>query len=184
MRLCLEEAQARLLAQHVLDVVPEEACGILAGVGEQVHEVIPIPNIADNPEHLYRLDDEVFAHALLNLEARGLELLGIYHSHPKGDPIPSPTDVRQATFPDTPYVIVGLRGGEPHLAAWRMQYGEVMQVELYVGLPSAAPRSRDYTLSRAQTIAIILSAILAFAFIIIVSLSLLPPAPVIVTPLP
>ncbi|MBI5669776.1 MAG: M67 family metallopeptidase [Chloroflexi bacterium] len=180
----MTEAQGHALARYARDAAPQEACGLLAGVREQVEEVIPIPNAAADPVHHYRLDDVIFARTLMQLEARGLELLAIYHSHPNGDPIPSPTDVRQATFPDTPYVIIGLYNGEARLAAWRVRYGEVTPVEVYVGLPGTAPAVREAKLSRAQIIAILISAILAFAFMIILSLSLLPPAPVIVTPLP
>lgn len=184
MRLCLTEAQGHALADYAREAAPQEACGILVGVGEQVEDVIPIPNAAADPIHHYRLDDAAFARALMQLDKRGLELLAVYHSHPDGEPIPSPTDIRQATFPDTPYVIIGLSAGEARLAAWQMRYGEVTPVDVYVGLPGTAPTVQTDRLSRAQTIAILISAILAFAFMIIVSLSLLPPAPVIVTPLP
>ena len=37
---------------------------------------------------------------------------------PAGDPIPSPTDVALATYPDTAYLIVGLGRDAPRLAAW------------------------------------------------------------------
>lgn len=183
-RLCLTEAQGRLLAQYALEAAPREACGLLVGVGEQVQDVIPITNIAADPVHYYRLDDSVLGRTLMQLEKRGQELLAIYHSHPQGEPIPSPTDIRQATFPDTPYVIIGLNAGEPRLAAWLMRSGEVRPVDVYAGPPGTAPEARAEKLSQAQTVAILISAILAFAFMIILSLSLLPPAPVIVTPLP
>ncbi len=181
MRLFLTEEQARALLHHAREAAPQEACGLLAGVGEQVQAVIPIPNSAADPHHFYRLEEAAFARALLQLDRQGLELLGFYHSHPQGDPIPSSTDVQQATYPDTPYLIIGLRG-EPRLAVWQMRYGEVTPVEVGIGVTGSQSRDGDDTLSRAQRLAIIVSAILAFAFMIIVSLALLPPAPVIVVP--
>lgn len=181
MRLFLTEEQARALLRHAIETAPQEACGLLAGVGEQVQAVIPIANSAADPRHFYRLDDTAFARALLQLDRQGLDLVALYHSHPHGDPIPSPTDVQQATYPDTPYLIIGLRG-EPRLAVWQMRYGEVTPVKVIIGVTSDGSRNDDGTLSQAQRLAIIVSAILAFAFMIIVSLVLLPPAPVIVVP--
>ena len=183
MRLYLTESQARALRDHAQKDAPREACGLLVGVGQQAREVIAVPNIAADPIHHYHLDDETLGRTLLSLDARHLDLVAIYHSHPDGEAIPSPTDIRQATFPDTPYLIVGLRGG-PHMAAWQIHYGEVSRVPIDIGLSDIEPETREAALSRAQVVAIILAAILAFAFMIIVSLSLLPPAPVIVTPLP
>ncbi len=93
--------------------------------------------------HAYYMDERALVAALISLEARGLELIGFYHSHPHSDPIPSPTDVRQATYPDTPYLIVGLKDGAARLAAWQMRYGQVSEVPLHVGSepPPESPQS-------------------------------------------
>jgi hypothetical protein len=92
-----------------------------------------------------------------------------------GEPIPSPADVKQATYPDTPYLIVGLKGGSAKLAAWTMRYGQVTPVTLHIGdePPPTEP------LSSAQKIAILASAGIALILMIVIALSLLPPAPVI-----
>jgi hypothetical protein len=79
-------------------------------------------------------------------------------------------------------VIVGLQDGEARLAAWEILPGRVNTVDLYVGID--APGLAETDLSKAQKTAIILATIIAVAFLLIVSISLLPPAPVIVTPLP
>lgn len=181
MRFHLTEEQARMLVQQAVEAAPQEICGLLVGSGPRVQSIIPIPNSAADPVHFYRLDDAAFARALLQLETSGLQLAGIYHSHPHGEPIPSSTDVRQATYPDTPYLIIGLRG-EPRLAAWQMRYGEVTPVEVVIGLPDEGAAHDDTPLTTAQKTALVVSAILAFAFMIILSLALLPPAPVIPVP--
>jgi proteasome lid subunit RPN8/RPN11 len=36
----------------------------------------------------------------------GLEHLGIYHSHPTGENVPSPRDIERALYPDAAYLIV------------------------------------------------------------------------------
>lgn len=176
--LWLPSTLAREIVLHARADAPHEACGILAGRGESVERVIPVANRAAEPQHHYRMDERQLTEVLFTLEAEGMELLGFYHSHPAGDPIPSPTDVREAHYPRTPYLIVGLRHAEARLAAWEINHGDVLLVELVVG--GAAPViAENRTFSPAQSMAIVISMILAFLVVIVISLSLLPPAPTI-----
>lgn len=172
----LSTAQAQQIVAHARAEQPNEACGIVAGRGDRAVEIIPIPNAAANPLHSYYMDERALAAALMGIQARGLELIAFYHSHPVSDPIPSPTDQRQATYPDTPYLIVGLKHNDPRLAAWLLRPGQVTQVDLHVG--DDPPPERPAT-STAQKTAILISVLIAFALLIVVSLTLLPPAPVI-----
>jgi len=173
----LTSEQAQIIVAHARAEVPREACGLIAGNGERAAEIIPIPNAAADPLRAYTMDERRLVEALTQFESRGLELIGLYHSHPNSDPIPSPTDVKQASYPDTPYLIVSLKGGETRFAAWTMRYGKVSEVDLYVG--NEPPPEKPSSLSRAQKTAILISGLIAFALLIVVSLSLLPPAPAI-----
>jgi proteasome lid subunit RPN8/RPN11 len=175
--LWLSHEQARALVKHAQAAAPNEACGIIAGEKSRAVEIIPIANAAENPQQTYYMDEQALARALLPLHRRGMSLLAFYHSHPKSDPIPSPVDVRSATYPDTPYLIVGLKG-EPRLAAWQMRYGEVTPVPLHIGF-DPPESSTGSELTKAQKIAILLSALIAFVLVLVLSLSLLPPAPAI-----
>ena len=182
MRLWLTPALAEQIARYALDLRLEEVCGVIAGIGEQARQVIPIKNVAVDPQHHFRLDERAFTQAIFDMERAGLSFIGIYHSHPHGDPIPSQTDIQQANYPDTVYLIVGLRHGEPRLAGWQIRAGEVNRIDVHIS--TQAPLPQQQPLSRAEKTAIILAALIAFAFMLILSLSLLPPAPIIVTPLP
>lgn len=175
--LWLTHEQVTQLADHASAESPREACGILGGVGGQVRQIIPARNIATDPLHYYRLDDAVLVAALRQFESAGIDLVGFYHSHPGGEPIPSQTDIRQATYPDCAWLIVGLRADAAQLGAWQMRYGQVDALPLHVG--SAPPPASDerQPFSRAQLTALILSALLAFAFMLALSVYLLPPAP-------
>jgi proteasome lid subunit RPN8/RPN11 len=176
MRLVLSEAHARQIAQHALDDRSHEACGIIGGIGEQAQVVIPVANIAADPRNAYRLDDRALVEAVHRLSRQGLSPIGFYHSHPNSDPIPSATDIAQAAYRHTPYLIVGLRGHEPRLAAWELNGNAVIPVELFIGVQ---PSSQEERLSRAQKMAIILSVVTACLFMLALSVTLLPPAPVI-----
>ncbi len=52
-------------------------------------------------------------------------VVGHFHSHPFGDPVPSETDTRRAADePELIWLVVGMRwGGTQGLAAWRMDAG-------------------------------------------------------------
>lgn len=181
--LWLPEEQARAIVEHARAEHPREACGLLAGAGNRVSLVLPLPNSAADPLHQFRIDESALVKSVFEIEEKGLPLLGIYHSHPNGDPIPSSVDIREAAYPDCAYVIIGLLGS-PQLAAWNIQNRVVTPVELSIGLEP--PETRDVSLSQAQKAAVVAGAVLAFIFMLVLSLSLLPPAPVIVnlTPIP
>jgi [CysO sulfur-carrier protein]-S-L-cysteine hydrolase len=66
------------------------------------------------------------------IEEAGLELGAIYHSHTKTAPEPSQTDINLAFYPDALYVIVGLKGEEPDVQAWKIKDGVVEKAALEV----------------------------------------------------
>ncbi|MBM3122077.1 MAG: M67 family metallopeptidase [Chloroflexi bacterium] len=109
---------------HVVACLPEEACGLLAGRDGLVTLAIPVENAAHSPVR-YRMEPRAQVGELLSIEARGLDLIGIYHSHPNGPAVPSATDLAEAYDPETLSLIwcsgrrgwsvraFALRGGQP-----------------------------------------------------------------------
>lgn len=177
MILWLSNEQADILAQQARSGFPCEVCGLLVGKFPQVQQVIPITNIASDPQNYFEMDPREFVRAMFTIEQQRLELLAIYHSHPRTDPLPSSVDIQQSNYPDAACVIIGLKGSSAHLAAWQIKRGEIDRIPLHIG--SAPPPTTEDPLSNAQKTAIIISLILAFGFTIMMALSLLPPAPVI-----
>ncbi len=96
-RLRLSGVQVESMRIHVEACLPLEACGLLAGVGEAISEVIPISNQAASPVR-FRMDPIEQLRALDRIESQGQELLGIYHSHPAGPDEPSATDIAEAAY--------------------------------------------------------------------------------------
>ena len=180
--LWLTPEQARQIGDHALADAPREACGLIGGVGGQARLVVATPNVAAEPRGHYEVDPAALVQTVKRFQAAGLDLIGFYHSHPQGPPAPSQTDLALATYPETPYLIVGLRGGEPELAAGSLAHGSAERLDLHVGLEP--PPADSGPLTRAQVVAILLSAALAVAAFLAISISLLPPAPRIVAPLP
>jgi proteasome lid subunit RPN8/RPN11 len=60
-----------------------------------------------------------------------LDIVGVYHSHPHGRPVPSSTDVAEAAYPEWIYVIAGLSGSRPALRAYRIRNSRVRALPLY-----------------------------------------------------
>ncbi|WP_367114340.1 Mov34/MPN/PAD-1 family protein [Deinococcus sp.] len=119
MLLLPDSLRAELWA-HVRRDAPRECVGALGGLTTparadrlptwQVRTLYPLPNTARDPQREYLADPLHLLRALKSMRAEGLDLVGLYHSHPRGPDRPSPTDTRLATY-DVPYLIADLRGG-------------------------------------------------------------------------
>jgi len=107
---------------------PLETCGLLAGRDGRVTRVLPVPNILRSPV-AFRMDGQALADAMV---ACDYEPLGIYHSHPAGPPVPSPTDVAESFYPDSVYVIISLAQEPPSVRAFRILGGAVTEIELQI----------------------------------------------------
>jgi desampylase len=165
---------AQALLHEAESAQPNEACGLLLGIGHEVRQVVPIRNAASTPQTAYRLDEQAFVKAMYQGEANGLTLLGFYHSHPKSEPIPSQTDIAQCFYPDAVQLIIGLKP-KPSMLAWRIYNGQVDAVELH--LSEQAPPPQRQTPKKTQDFTIVIGAIIACVIMIALSLALLPPAP-------
>ena len=67
------------------------------------------------------------------IRAAGLELLGIYHSHPNGKNEPSPRDIAWAYYPDAAYFIISpLAGALQPIRAFSIREGCVKELEIQV----------------------------------------------------
>lgn len=94
---------------HLRSVYPEEGCGLLGGKDGQASKHYPTTNVEpENKQIRYLIEPRQQLEAEEALDELGLELITIYHSHPKTQARPSPTDVRTAYYPDAFYVLVSL----------------------------------------------------------------------------
>jgi proteasome lid subunit RPN8/RPN11 len=93
---------------HARVEAPRECCGLLVGRKESVVRSVRARNL-DASATRYRIDPEDHFAAIRSARADGLEVVGAYHSHPSGAPVPSDTDVAEANSgSDFLYVIVSL----------------------------------------------------------------------------
>lgn len=86
-----------------------ECCGLLAGRNGAITRGFSAVNAASDPATSYDIAPEELFRLMREMRAAGLELLGIYHSHPKGQNEPSASDVERAYYPDAAYFIISPR---------------------------------------------------------------------------
>jgi proteasome lid subunit RPN8/RPN11 len=115
---------------HVQAQAPLEACGLLAGRGRMVEEVLIISNLARSPVR-YRMDPREQWLAFNHIESNGRKLVGIFHSHPAGPATVSATDMAEAAYPVV-QLIWFRRGGQWSTRAFWIQGGQASDVALQV----------------------------------------------------
>jgi proteasome lid subunit RPN8/RPN11 len=132
--LVLTRRDYEIVVGHCYDGLPDEACGLLAGRllagGEPsgvVTSVHPAKN-ADASAVTFTVEPRDMLRAMRDAEARGDEIVGVWHSHTHTDAFPSATDVRQAVDPAWIYVIVSLRDDAPMLRAFRIRDGAIAEM--------------------------------------------------------
>ncbi len=105
---------ATLLAESA-KAAPEECCGLLLGQGGRITEARPADNVAEDRLTHFEIDPAALLSAYKAARAGGPQVLGYYHSHPEGHPVPSATDCDHASGDDRVWAIVA--GGR--VAFWR-----------------------------------------------------------------
>jgi proteasome lid subunit RPN8/RPN11 len=96
-QLALSQAHWQEMLAHVEQQVPLEACGLLAGKQGRVEKVIVVRNQAQSPAR-FVMDPYEQLRAFDWIESNGLDLLGIFHSHPAGPETASATDIAEAAY--------------------------------------------------------------------------------------
>jgi proteasome lid subunit RPN8/RPN11 len=118
---------------HLYDGLPDEACGLLGGrpASGRVDRFYPTANTAAS-SRVYTVDAKDHLRADRDAEDRGLEIIGVVHSHTHTEAYPSPTDVAQAPDPSWHYVIVSLKREAPVLRSYRIVDGKIMEEAVVV----------------------------------------------------
>lgn len=123
------EARAALNS-HASTMMPEECCGILAGSMVQngdtitVTDALPMKNVAQQSHnHNFQLSNDTLLNVARTLRHIGLDIVGFYHSHPHGRPLPSKKDIVASSGWDGYCHIIAAPGneGEAEIAAYITQ---------------------------------------------------------------
>ncbi|MGH9702908.1 MAG: M67 family metallopeptidase [Candidatus Acidiferrales bacterium] len=108
----------------------EECCGLLAGRDGLISTILPAVN-ALSSQSKYEIAPEELFRLMREIRAAGLELMGIYHSHPNGENRPSERDIERAYYPDAAYFIVSPRPDAPNpIRAFSINEGRVNELAI------------------------------------------------------
>jgi proteasome lid subunit RPN8/RPN11 len=131
------------IVEHAMEEAPNEACGIIAGRDERPVHLYRMRNAEASPT-VYRFDERDQLKVFDEIEDKGWDLLGIYHSHTASAAFPSRTDRARAlwrdpvtgeevpAYPGTSYVIASIAGREPEVRAFRFDGGEIEEEEVRI----------------------------------------------------
>lgn len=100
------------IEQAALHRYPEEACGLLVGrrasSGCTVTAIHESPNVAEERHRRFEVDPGLRLRLQRETRGTGDAVLGLFHSHPDGEPAPSDTDRASIWEPDLIWLITAV----------------------------------------------------------------------------
>ena len=145
MNLKLEAALYRQITAHLCAAYPKEAAGLLlgtaAGASWDASRMLPLTNKFAHAEqyHRYLITAEDMLEGEDHAATFGLDVVGVFHSHPDSAPQPSEYDCQHA-LPWYLYLIVSITAGEPASArAWQLREDRSDFTEAVLEIGSTAP---------------------------------------------
>ena len=126
MTIVLNQDLQQRIFQQMESTYPNEGGGFLLGMTNDgniyIEDVIQIENVFEEVEqyHRYAMTPRDWMHLEDEADARGLTLVGYYHSHPDSPAIPSDYD-RDYALPNFVYVISSVQDGKAvDMRVWRL----------------------------------------------------------------
>ncbi len=82
---------------RAVEELPYEACGLLLGVRETdcitINDIMFSQNVSESdPKRSFEIDPTLYIKLQKQARAGGADIVGVWHSHPGGQPEPSTTD--------------------------------------------------------------------------------------------
>jgi proteasome lid subunit RPN8/RPN11 len=101
------------IALHVEGAYPEEGAGFLLGGEGEVKDIIPLPNAREDEarRNRYLITPEDYMKAEMKAADLGVDLIGVFHSHPDCPNVPSEYD-REWAQPFFSYLITRVDEGK------------------------------------------------------------------------
>ena len=110
-RLKLSAGLREQLVAEARAAFPRECCGLIEGVREAGnvvgHKLYPTANFSEQPDG-FEIDPAAHLRLSRKVRAAGREIVGCYHSHPRGRPLPSERDRARGNAEDFVWLIAAL----------------------------------------------------------------------------
>lgn len=111
----LKKSDYEKIIVHAKENLPEESCGLIAGKEvdgvKHIEEVYLLENTDHSNEH-FNISPQEQLKAIKDMRAKGLVLLGNWHSHPESPSRPSEEDKRLFFDSKARYLILSLMDAE------------------------------------------------------------------------
>ena len=128
--LTLTKEQLQKMISHVDIHAPLEACGVLAGLNSKVESVLEVTNQTQSAVRFVMAPSEQLK-AFEWIESNGLDMIGIFHSHPAGPETVSPTDIAEAAYEVVHVILARVEGAWRARGFW-IEDGAASEVELQI----------------------------------------------------
>ena len=125
-----KEASDAIVA-HAREALPDECCGLLIGTPARIERAHRARNLDASPKR-FLIDPRDHFAAIHAARAIGLDIVGVYHSHPATPAMPSPTDLSEAMYSQYVYVIVSPRIDPAEVRLFRWQAEAFVEESLEV----------------------------------------------------
>ncbi len=123
----LPEGIVKEISSHMREDFPNEACGFLFGRRNKEWTVTAIrkaTNLLKSPS-LFEIPAEEIYNAWMDAEKVGMDVIGVYHSHPYAAPYPSGRDLEFMRNSDFVWIIAG--SDELKAYYWK---GEILEIKI------------------------------------------------------
>ncbi len=139
-KIYLPEYERQRVQRWAEDGYPFETCGLMVGSRQdseaRVNYITASRNLnTERARDRYELDGEDFLRTDREARAIGLEVVGVWHTHPDHPARPSETDLSQA-WPGWSYLILGLETGRlVDLRSWLLNEDRFIEEEVRTWQP-------------------------------------------------
>lgn len=139
----IEENAWKVMVAHARSTFPNECCGAMVGTNDGYQKVVKIAVPLENAFHgaqqaRYELRPEDLLAADRAAREQGLDLVGIFHSHPDCDAYFSGTDLKNSC-PWYSFVVLSIKNGEyDHAASFLPNFDQTQAEKEDLALPIEA----------------------------------------------
>ena len=123
MTVMMPEAMVERIRKCAEGAYPNECCGFLLGIADEktlfIKNLLEVENAADDSrQNRYLIPAKDFFSAENSGKKLGLDIIGVYHSHPDHPAVPSIVDQENAVI-DYLYLILNVTNGQAgELSGW------------------------------------------------------------------
>lgn len=137
MNLRIKKKDLKAVEKHALESFPLECCGLMIGKVKEdvfyVEKVVSADNIHKSSVS-FEADAELVYRAINEAEAKGLALIGIYHSHPNMNAYISARDAEiMKLWPNVAWLVLGvIREKIVEKKAFMLKNGKAVQLGIEI----------------------------------------------------